>query len=205
MDGYCLPVKTLLGDEEFSIHADFRDILEIFSYLEDPSLPEMIRWRIAVALFYDREVPNEKLQQAMEYLAFFIAGGEKETGGSVRKLLDWEQDSGMIIAEVNRVCHQEVRALPFLHWWTFLGWFHTIGQGQLSTVVALRDKLQRGKKLEGWEKDFYRENKGKVDLKKRYTPEELEQKLALEALLAGKGCEVKNGKCWKQSTNRPGT
>ena len=44
MDGYCLPVKTLLGDEEFLIHADFRDILEIFSYLEDPSLPEMIRW-----------------------------------------------------------------------------------------------------------------------------------------------------------------
>ena len=61
MECYCLPVKADLGGEEFPVHADFRDILEIFSYLEDPSLPEMIRWRIAVALFYDRRVPEEKL------------------------------------------------------------------------------------------------------------------------------------------------
>lgn len=195
MECYCLPVKADLGGEEFPVHADFRDILEIFSYLEDPSLPEMIRWRIAVALFYDRQVPEEKLQQAMEYLAFFITGGEKEAGGRARKLLDWEQDGNLIIAEVNKVCHQEIRALPFLHWWTFLGWFHAVGQGQLSTVVALRDKLQRGKKLESWEKEFYRENKARVDLKKRYTPEELGQKQALEALLAGKECQVKNAKC----------
>lgn len=195
MECYCLPVKADLGGEEFPVHADFRDILEIFSYLEDPSLPEMIRWRIAVALFYDRRVPEEKLRQAMEYLAFFITGGEKEAGGRAQKLLDWEQDGNLIIAEVNKVCHQEIRALPFLHWWTFLGWFHAVGQGQLSTVVALRDKLQRGKKLESWEKEFYRENKARVDLKKRYTPEELGQKQALEALLAGKECQVKNAKC----------
>ena len=43
MECYSLPVKADLGGEEFPVHADFRDILEIISYLEDPSLPEMIR------------------------------------------------------------------------------------------------------------------------------------------------------------------
>lgn len=186
MQGYSLPKKAVIGEEEYGLHGDFRDILEIFSYLEDPELPEFLRWRIAVALFYDRPVPDAHLQQAMEYLAFFITAGQQERGMS-RRLLDWQQDAPMIMAEVNRVCHQEVRSLPFVHWWTFLGWFHTIGQGQLSTVVAIRDKLQRGKKLEDWERDFYRQNRKAVDLPKRYTSRELQQRQELEAMLAGKG------------------
>lgn len=188
---YFLPVNTVIGGEEYDLHADFRDILEIFSYLEDPELPEFMRWQIAVALFFDREVPSAHLQEAMEYLAFFIAGGETAAGSAGGRLLDWEQDAGMIIAEVNKAGRQEVRALPFLHWWTFLGWFHSIGQGQLSTVVGIRDKLQRGKKLEDWEKDFYRQNRQRVDMKKRYTPQELQQRQRLEALLAGKEGQVK--------------
>ena len=40
--------------------------------------------------------------------------------------------------------------------------------------------------LEGWERDFYRENKSRVELKKRYTAQELEQQQRLNALLDGK-------------------
>ena len=89
----------------------------------------------------------------------------------------------MIVAEVNRASGQEIRALPYLHWWTFLGWFHTIGEGQLSTVVAIRSKLKKGKPLESWEKQFYRENRDIVDLPKRYSREELLQREKLQQLL----------------------
>lgn len=89
----------------------------------------------------------------------------------------------MIVADVNKVAGQEIRALPFVHWWTFMSWFHAIGEGQLSTVVSLRDKLRRGKKLEQWEKDFYRDNKNTVDIRKRYSKEELEQQEKLKRLL----------------------
>ena len=79
----------------------------------------------------------------MEYLAGFVAGfqPQKAFGG---KLLDWQHDANLIVADINKVAGQEVRDLPFVHWWTFLAWFHGIGQGQLSTVVAIRDKLRKG-------------------------------------------------------------
>ena len=50
-------------------------------------------------------------------------------------------------------------------------------------LVSIRDKLRRGKKLEAWEKDFYRENKQRVDMKKRYSQQELQQQEMLRRML----------------------
>lgn len=165
------------------INADFRDILEIFSYLNDPSLPDFIRWEIALALFYTQPIPQQHRQQAAQALADFISYGTDQTAAPGPKLLDWQQDAPLILGDVNRVAGQEIRQLPFVHWWTFLSWFHAVGEGQLSTVVAIRDKLARGKKLESWEQSFYRENRQKVDLKKHYTPQELLQRKQLQQML----------------------
>lgn len=179
---WSLPVTAELGGKTYPIHADYRDILEIFSYLEDPDLPEYLRWQIALALFYEGEIPQEDQQEAMEQLASFIACGRPE-GKPGPKLLDWQQDAPAIIADVNKTAGQEIRALPFVHWWTFMAWFNAIGEGQLSTLVSIRDKLRRGKKLETWEKEFYRENKDRVDMKKRYSQEELAEQARLKELL----------------------
>ena len=87
----------------------------------------------------------EHRQEAMEKMSLFLCAGRPEKPGP--KLLDWEHDAPLIVADVNRVAGTEVRSMEFLHWWTFLGWFHALGEGQLSTVVAIRGKLARGKKL----------------------------------------------------------
>ena len=50
-----LPEQAQIGGKTYRIHGDFRDILEIFGYLNDPDLPEMFRWRVALALIY-REI-----------------------------------------------------------------------------------------------------------------------------------------------------
>lgn len=186
MNPWQLPDRAVIGGKEYTIHGDFRDILEIFSYLTDPEQPEFLRWRIALALFYEEPVPESDRQAAAEYLCRFINGGKEETGPSGPRLLDWEQDGLLIVADVNTVAGQEIRAMPFVHWWTFLAWFHGVGQGQLAAVVSLRDKLCRGKPLEDWEKEFYRDNKQLVDLKPRYTPQQLKERQQLEQLLSGK-------------------
>lgn len=178
-----LPVTAQLGGRTYTIHADYRDILDIFSWFSDPDLPEYLRWRIALALFYEEEIPTEQTQAAMEFLTQFLRCGDPEEPKPGPKLLDWEQDAPVIIAEVNKVAGQEIRALPFVHWWTFMAWFHAIGEGQLSTLVSIRDKLSRGKKLEKWEEEFYRQNKSRVTLRKRYTAEELAQQARLKQLL----------------------
>ena len=99
------------------------------------------------------------------------------------RLLDWEQDAQIILADVNKVAGTEIRSLPFLHWWTFLSYFNAVGEGQLATLVSIREKRRTGKKLEKWEEEYYRKNKHRVDLKKRYTPEELAEQERLKKLL----------------------
>lgn len=183
MTGWELPSSAVFGGKEYRIHSDFRDILEIFSYFANPDMPDYLKWQIALALFYEEEIPSDYQAEAMEYLSRFLSCGrpEQEKPGPV--LLDWEQDSDLIASDVNKAAGLEIRALPFLHWWTFLSWFHAIGEGQLSTVVSIRSKLAKGKKLEDWEKEFYREHKDRVDLKPRYSRQELQQRRQLEELL----------------------
>ncbi len=182
MSPWSLPTSVSIGGVDYPIHADYRDILDIFRYLDDPDQPEYVRWRVALALFYEGEIPWQHLQEAIEYLVAFISCGERESKPAP-KLLDWEQDAQVIVAEVNKAAGAEIRALPFLHWWTFVAYFHAIGEGQLSTLVSIRDKLRKGKKLEKWEQDYYRKNKEKVDLKKRYSAEEVAEQERLNKLL----------------------
>lgn len=179
-----LPQTAEIGGATYDLNTDFRDILEIMGYLGDENSPEYLRWRIALALFYEGDIPQEHQQQAMEYLADFITCGQR-SDKPAPKLLDWEQDAQTIVADVNKVAGMEIRALPHLHWWTFLSYFHAVGEGQLSTLVSIRDKLRRGKKLEKWEQDYYRENKSRVELKPKYSAEDLAEQERLEKLLGG--------------------
>lgn len=180
-----LPRRARIGGVEYLIHADYRDILQIISYLDDPELPVYLRWQVALALFYEGEIPAAYWQEAMEFLADFLRCGQPEQPVQSPRLLDWQQDAQLIVADVNKAAGMEVRSVPFVHWWTFLSWFHAIGQGQLSTVVAIRDKLRRGQKLEKWEQDYYRENRQAIDLRKRSTPEERAERERLQELLGG--------------------
>ncbi len=178
-----LPRGTVIGGEYYEIHADYRDILEIFAYWEDPDLPDFLRWKIALALFYEGEIPEAHQREAMEYLAYFVRGGQMESPRLGPRILDWQQDAQAIVADVNKVAGQEIRSMPFLHWWTFLSWFYGIGEGQLSAVLSIREKLRRGTKLEKWEISFYRENKERIDLKRRYSQVELYEQAKIMRIL----------------------
>ena len=185
MDLWQLPREASFGGKSYPIHGDYRDILEIFSYLDDPDLPEGFRWTIALALFYAEPIPAEHTQEAAQYLSWFIRGGQPETKIRGPRLMDWQQDAPQIIADVNKVAGEEIRSLPFLHWWTFLSFFHAIGEGQLSALVGVREKLSRGKKLESWEKEYYTRNREQVDLRKKYSASELAEQERLKRLLEG--------------------
>lgn len=157
---------------------DYRDILKLLALLGDEEKPEFLRWYTALCYFFTEEVPEAAAGAAMEYMASFLTAGEKCAPGP--RLYDWQADAQLIAAEVNAVAGFEVRSVPYLHWWTFLGYFRAIGEGQFSLVVGIRDKLRRGKRLEPHEQEFYRSHRAQVRLK---SPDSLE-KQRLEALLA---------------------
>ena len=183
MSAWELPTSVELDGKEYAVNTDYRDILEIIGYLTDVDKPEFIRWSIAVALFYVDEVPQELFSDAMEQMCRFIGENEEDDGQIHPKLIDWEQDSKAIIADVNKVAGTEIRALPYLHWWTFLSYFRGIGEGQLSTIVSIRSKKARHKKLDKWEQEFYNENRSSIDFKTKYTQEEIEEQERIKKLL----------------------
>lgn len=184
---WSLPERLFVAGQERDIRADFRDVLRVIELLERPSLYPEGRLYLALRMFYPKldEIPQQNWRQAADAMMEFLAGGREDEGPSGPKLLDWQQDADLILSDVNRVAGKEIRAEVFVHWWTFLGWFGAIGEGRLSAVVAVRKKLREGKALESWEKEFYRENKARIDLKPRLSVEEQAEKQRLEKLLNG--------------------
>lgn len=187
---WALPTAVSIGGMSFAVNTDYRDILDIINYLNDKSEAEQVRLYIALKLFYEDfdSVPFEcRTQAAQEMFKFINCGEEDESSRPSPKRIDWKQDESAIVSDVNRVAGCEIRALPCLHWWTFISYFNGVGEGQLSTLVSIRDKLRKGEKLDDWEKTYYAENKSKVDFKQQLTPAEQRVKdELLERLRAGR-------------------
>lgn len=81
---------------------------------------------------------------------------------------------------VNKAAGLEVRAVPYLHWWTFMGYFESIDAESLfGTVLSIRQKKARGKKLEKYEREFMQNNKALMAL----DVEEAKPRTAEEKLL----------------------
>ena len=127
--------------------------------------------------------PRENRQEAAERMAEFIACGKTQGKPGAKREIDWQQDAELIVGGVNKVAGGEVRALPYLHWWTFIAYFMNIGSGPLATVVASAISWQKGKNSKNGNSRFYRENKEIVDLRPQLTKEEEAEKQRLLALL----------------------
>lgn len=170
MNSWGLPVTATIGGVTYQLNTDFRDVLEIIKYLNDTTKPEYIRWIIAISLFFEEEIPREYQEDAAKFLFNFISYDNQEAKPG-HKLIDWQQDASMIISDINKVAGKEIRAEKYIHWWTFLSYFYGIGEGQLSTIVGIRSKKAKGKKLEKWEQEYYRDNRKKVDFQTPDNPD----------------------------------
>lgn len=183
-----LPMQAELGGVRYAIRSDYRDVLELLRWLNgqaDPALDQSERWYVAMRLFYPEfaALPQPLWPDATQFLTEFLAAGRREQPRPGPALMDWQQDAPLIAAGISKAAGQDVRTLPYLHWWSFLAWFDAIGEGSFATVVAIRDKLRRGKRLENWELDYYRTHRAVVELRGVESAEEQAEKRRLLALL----------------------
>ena len=188
-----LPEALTVGGEEYTIRTDYRNVLQVFEAFQDPELTQEEKWIVAIyLLFEDFSCDDDVLQaaqdgfnleDAMKQIAWFISAGQPEKEVLELPTYNWKQDEQMIFSAVNKVAGRETRELEYLHWWTFLGYFNEVGEGTFSFIVGIRHKLNKGKKLEKYEKEFLSCNKELVQLKKPKTKEEQEQEDAYKALL----------------------
>lgn len=86
--------------------------------------------------------------------------------------MDWQQDFPLIVAPVNKVLGEEVRAMRYLHWWTWNTAYTEIGDCMFAQVVNIRRKKSKGEKLDKSEQEFYRKNRHLIDFQKQYTEQD---------------------------------
>ncbi|MBQ6679552.1 MAG: hypothetical protein IJM76_05965 [Lachnospiraceae bacterium] len=185
MGAWDLPTSLEIGGVGFSIRTDYRDVLKILHYFDDPEFEDDEKWFICLKILYPdwRKIPAENIGEAIQKAKEFLDGGfSGDERRSKRKLMDWDQDAPIIIPAINKVMGKEIRAERYMHWWTFMSAYMEINEGVFSTVLSIRAKKGK-KKLEKWEKEFYAENKEVVDLKRKYTAEELAEQERLNKLL----------------------
>lgn len=166
---YSLQTSVQVGQESFHIRndGDYRMILDCFEAMNDKDLSELERMYVAVAIFYDEfEDADAVLQRGdiidnlYKGMIDFINCGETERESNTRnyKVIDWQKDSNLICSAINNVAKTEIRALDYLHWWTFMGYYNAIGECTLSNIVSIRYKTAKGEKLEKYEKKFKQDN-----------------------------------------------
>lgn len=188
MSAWELPTYLYVGGENWKIRSDFRAVLDILKFFNDPEYEPDEQWEICLDILYiDYDVenppPNHIKSEMMEKAIELIDMGIKDDGKRKPHTMDWEQDAVIIIPSVNRVIGKEVRSLEYLHWWTFLGAYMEIGESLFSQILNIRMKKAKGKKLEKWEQDFYKENKELIDLHVKRAERSEEEKKALYELL----------------------
>lgn len=165
---YDLPTSIYIEDTEYKIRnaGDFRVVLDCFSALGDIELGEDYRILASLIIFYEDFTEDSifdidedtLLLLTREMFKFFNCGQEEPETAPGPKLIDWDKDVQIIMSGINNVAGKEVRLEPYVHWWTFMGYYMAIGESVLSTVVSIRNKIVKGKKLEKWEEEFRRDN-----------------------------------------------
>ena len=164
-----LPTTIRLGGKEFPIrnNGDYRMVLDCFVALQDTELDEQSRTFTCLIIFYNDINSTEDLNklpdinEAISKMYDFFNCGKPDVGRSLNyNILDWEKDEQIIASAINNVAQTEVRALPYLHWWTFMGYYSAIGESQLATILSIREKIVKGKPLEKYEKEYRRDNPG---------------------------------------------
>lgn len=174
---YDLPYSVNINGEIHPIRnkCDFRVILDVISALNDVELTNDEKIKCALVIFYGDILKINDFETAINEMFKIINGGEEpdQNDNSKPQLMDWEHDFSQIVPPVSRVLGYEVR-MPekYTHWYSFLGAYHEIGDCTFQTIVSIRSKRAKGKKLENWEIDFIRENRKIVDLPLKLTADE---------------------------------
>ena len=169
------PTSLNVGGVDYEIRTHYRVVLDLLTALSSPDLADnddkitayMQSRGIMKIMFPDCDsIPTEHWQEAIDKVSEFIDMGISADANKP-KLMDWEQDAPILIPAINKVLNCEIRAQKYMHWWTFLGAYMEIGESLFSNVVHIRQKKAKGKKLEKWELDFYKENKSLIDFKQK--------------------------------------
>lgn len=176
-----LPIAVEINGKEHPIRnkCDYRVVLDVICALNDNELTDEEKIKCALFIFYEDISAIDDFDTAIKEMFRIINGGEEQEESQEQKpqLMDWQHDFSILAPQINKVLKVEIRnPNAYFHWFTVLGGYYGVDPENniWANVVGIRSKLAKGKKLEKWEQEFYREHRKMVELPRKLTAEEQE-------------------------------
>ena len=172
-----LPVSVEIDGKKYKItnQCDYRMVLDVICALSDVELDHNEKVRTALYVFYEDLTECNDLQKAVDEMMKIInVGAETDKEDSNKpQIMDWQHDFPQLAPPISRVLGYSVRdAKKYTHWYDFIGAYMEIGECTFSTIISIRKKKIKGKKLDDWEREFYKEHKKMIDLPRNLTEED---------------------------------
>ena len=174
-----LPIAVEINGKSHPIRnkCDYRVVLDVICALNDNELTEEEKVKCALFIFYEDISQIGDFETAIKEMFRIINGGEEQEENQEQKpqLMDWQHDFQQLAPPISRVLGYDVR-IPdkYTHWYSFLGGYMEIGECTFLTIVSIRSKRAKGKKLDKWEEEYIREHRKMVELPRKLTAEEEE-------------------------------
>ena len=146
----------------------FLDLIseEIMQAFEDDSLSNDEKILIMLDILYEEdEFGEDTILEAVDKAIWFLSQGNTQPVKEEKPLSRLDKDEQLIFAAVNEVAHTDIRTDDNMHYWTYLSYMQAISSHSLfASIVRIREKRNKGLKLEPEEKKFYKEHKEMIDL-----------------------------------------
>ena len=177
---WSLPVSVEIDGKVYNISkkCDYRLVLDILEILSDNDFSEKSRNLYALQNFYENfDFDEQRIERALKEMHKIIDLGNEteEKEQNKPRIMDWKHDFSQLAPPISRVLGYDVRTPDkYTHWYSFLGGYMEIGECTFSTIVSIRSKRAKGKKLDKWEEEYLREHRKMVELPTKLTAEEQE-------------------------------
>ena len=119
-----LPTELSINGRMFEIRADFRNILQIIAAFNDDELTDNEKVYICLKRFFADfdNMEKQDFEEAYKGAVAFIECGASTDNKPKPRLINWEKDEQLIFPAINKAAGiAEVRELPYMHGWTFMG------------------------------------------------------------------------------------
>lgn len=154
------PTKDRLGNP---IYTDFRNMLKLENIFTSEISDER-QWLQALVLLYGEDLEDLKspIEDLVGEIVWFFCGGVTEisgkSGGSNKRLYDFEQDADYIIAGFKQAYNIDLTLPPesfTLHWWLFLAYFRALPENtemaRRMGIRAVDTSKMKGSQKKDWE------------------------------------------------------
>ena len=134
-----LPRAVPVGGTSVPIKTGYRTGIQVIRVAES-DLSEALKAGMILKLYFGDDVPTDRAA-ALNAVMDFHRIGDESPKRRARRLLDWDRDAGMILADFRREYGIDL-ADPStrMHWWTFMAYFTNLSStSEIKTAMYYRN------------------------------------------------------------------